>query len=266
MASFYQQRKENYTSQESINNSYPTHLHNQVELIYVTKGSLDVTIDGSTYHLSQGDMSICFPNLVHSTHTPDESNTVIIIFDVDFVCEFSNELLKSRPDSPVIEAKYITDEMVHCIEMIHGLYSTPHDYRISSSYLSILLAHMLPFLKLIKIKPSNDFDACQSILTYIDNHYTEDLSLELLANKLNISKYYISHIFSSKVKESFPVYLNQKRIKYAKHLLETTDKSIIEISYMAGFNSIRTFYRVFDYTYHISPAQFRTRLELENHL
>ena len=264
MLSFYQHREENYTSQVSTNNSYPPHLHKQVELIYVTSGTLEVSIDGSDYTLSKGDISICFPNLIHSTKTLHASTEILLIFDVALISDFSNELLKTRPLCPYIQSRNVTKTVINCINELNKCFESATDSRIITGYFCILLGYLLPQLTLIENKGIYDLNACQQILIYIDSHFKEHITLDSLSVSLNISKYYISHIFTSKVKLSFPTYLNIQRARYAKHLLKTTTMSVTEISYDSGFNSSRTFYRVFKELYHITPLQYRESLTFAN--
>ena len=264
MLSFYQHREDNYTSQVSTNNSYPPHLHKQVELIYVTSGTLEVSIDGLDYTLSEGDISICFPNLVHSTRTLYSSTEILLIFDVELIADFSNELLKTRPLCPHIQSSMVTHKIIRCINELNECFESNTDSRIITGYFCILLGYLLPKLTLIENKGIYDLNACQQLLIYIDNHFKETITLDSLSIVLNISKYYISHLFTSKVKMSFPTYLNMQRVRYAKHLLKTTTMPITEISYESGFNSSRTFYRFFKETYHITPLQYRESLTFVN--
>ena len=66
-------------------------------------GNMVITIDDMEYNASAGDILICFPNLVHATHTPVSSTALFFIFDVGFVNDYSNELLKMHPAAPLIK-------------------------------------------------------------------------------------------------------------------------------------------------------------------
>ena len=65
---FYQSRVESFSSFLSDDNTYPAHLHRQVELMYVVSGSLDIIVEGETYHLKQNDISLTFPDKIHSLY------------------------------------------------------------------------------------------------------------------------------------------------------------------------------------------------------
>jgi len=257
MYGFYQSHQDDFSCRETINNCYPAHLHKQVEIIYIRSGTLKSTINGNETLLLPGDMSICFPNTVHSTESIGESSAILIIFDAKLVGAFSNELLNHYPEVPFIKKDCISESIKSCFDMILHNCTHKQDLRISIGYLYILLGNLSSTLKLIKNKNVDLQDTCRVILEFINNHFTEDISLESLSNSLNISKYYISHIFSEKIRTSFPAYLNRCRIDYAKSLLRNTSDSVTQIGFDCGFNSSRTFYRAFKECYQMTPLEYR---------
>lgn len=92
MSAFYQNREEEYSVTTTLNNTYPLHLHRQVEMIYVKSGQLRVTIDDNSYVLNAGDLSIAFPNRPHSTESLGESEAILMIFNPEFAGGYINEL------------------------------------------------------------------------------------------------------------------------------------------------------------------------------
>ncbi len=94
-------------------------------------------------------------------------------------------------------------------------------------------------------------------IIYIDNNLNKDLSLERVANILNISQSYLSSLFSDTMKTSFSNFVNLRRVNRAKLLLETTDYSLIEIALECGFNSQSYFCYVFKKMEDITPTNFK---------
>lgn len=259
MNGFYQLRKEDFFCTETINNCFPAHLHKQAEILYVTKGKLKSTINGKEEILMPGDLSFCFPNSIHSTETIENSTAIMIIFDTAFVEAYSNELLNYYPDVPFMKKNTLPDHIHASFQMLLQSSVNKQDLRISAGYLTIILGNLLSSLFLLHNKNVDLQDTCHVLLAYINDHFTEQISLNSLAKSLNISKYYISHIFSDKIKTSFPCYLNRCRIDYAKHLLRNTNHTITEIGFDCGFNSSRTFYRAFKEYNHMTPKEFICR-------
>jgi len=92
---------------------------------------------------------------------------------------------------------------------------------------------------------------------YIATRYTNSsLSQEDVSDHIGISKYHLSRLFSKHLEQGFAEYLNQVRVKKAKELLVETRLSVIEISFLVGFNSPQNFGRVFKKFVGTTPKEF----------
>lgn len=94
-------------------------------------------------------------------------------------------------------------------------------------------------------------------LGYIREHYRENLSLEILADYLEITPEYLSTLFNKEVGINFTTFLKRFRISHAKRLLKGTDKKIYEISQEVGYNDPKYFNRVFKEEIGVSPGDYR---------
>ena len=85
-----------------------------------------------------------------------------------------------------------------------------------------------------------------------------DLNRDQLAAELGTNKLYLSNAISQHEGLTFSEYLNRWRLEYARQMLLTDHTSKIEaIAVMSGFNSVRTFYRLFQRYYQLTPTEFR---------
>ena len=82
-------------------------------------------------------------------------------------------------------------------------------------------------------------------VSYIGEHFMEEISLEQVAAFTGYSRYYFSRAFKNYFGISYSDYLTVKRVNEAVSLLVNTDKPVGEIATEAGFGSIATFNRVF---------------------
>lgn len=98
------------------------------------------------------------------------------------------------------------------------------------------------------------------MLTYIQEHFTEPITLQSLAGTLGYSYNYLSKYFNARVKTSFTEFLNDTRVNYACHLLRTTEKNITEIAYLCGYENIRSFNRNFIKKVLCTPKEYRSTL------
>ncbi len=94
-------------------------------------------------------------------------------------------------------------------------------------------------------------------LGYIEEHYSEELSLDILARKLNITGTYLSAYFKKKQGVNFVDYLNEVRIGKAKELLTGTDLQIQEVAVRTGYLNANSFIRTFKKITGLSPGEYR---------
>ena len=111
--------------------------------------------------------------------------------------------------------------------------------------------------KSVAIKLAEDLETLmQNEKLYQQN----DLSLEVLAEKLNSTKHFVSQVMNQNFRANFFEYINLKRIEEAKQLLRTTPReelNVIEIAYSVGFNNKGTFNSVFKKITGVTPTEFR---------
>lgn len=99
-----------------------------------------------------------------------------------------------------------------------------------------------------------------NVLGYINDHYSEDMSLDFLANKFFISKYHLSREFSRLVGTTVHRYITQKRLVIAKQLMSQGLPST-EVYQHCGFGDYSNFYRAFKAEYQISPKEYAAKLK-----
>lgn len=92
---------------------------------------------------------------------------------------------------------------------------------------------------------------------YIQQHYAENLSLEVLANYIHMNSFYFSTYFKKQTGKNFKDYLNQVRMQRAMELLITTDKKSYEIADSVGYTDYRSFTELFSRYYGQTPAAYR---------
>ena len=96
------------------------------------------------------------------------------------------------------------------------------------------------------------------VLDYIDSHYTEELTLDDIADFSGFSKYHFTRLFKQYTDSTFYDYLSFRRIKSAEELLAKPELSITEIALQSGFSSISTFNRIFKQKKGCTPSEYRS--------
>ena len=100
---------------------------------------------------------------------------------------------------------------------------------------------------------------CAAVRRYIDGHFKENISLDMLAELTHINKYYMVHAFSREYGVSPINYLISRRIQESRYLLSDTDHSLSQISHMLGFSSPSYFSQSFRKLEGMSPMEYRKR-------
>ncbi|MFK7693793.1 helix-turn-helix domain-containing protein [Paenibacillus sp. HJGM_3] len=94
-------------------------------------------------------------------------------------------------------------------------------------------------------------------LEYMETHYTKDVTLDIVAGKLNITPGYLSTYYKEKTGNNFIDTLNEIRIKKAAEILRQTDLRIQDIAEQVGYLNMNSFYRMFKKFMGITPTDFR---------
>jgi len=102
----------------------------------------------------------------------------------------------------------------------------------------------------------------KKVIGYMENHYSNDLSLDILADHCRISKFYLIKLFKEVLGCTPSQYLLGIRLEHAKHLLLNTNLDITRICFEVGFGSLNTFERVFKKRWGITISEFRKKYKV----
>ena len=109
----------------------------------------------------------------------------------------------------------------------------------------------------LRKKQLNYINLLSKVNTFIDEHYTEAITLKDICHNCNMSEYYFAHMFKKVTNSTFVNYLTAYRLEKALPLLLHSDKKIIDIALECGFFNTRSFNRVFQKFYSTTPSEYR---------
>lgn len=239
------------------------HFHSHIEIVYLLDGKVSAAINLKETHMNPGDLFIALPNQPHSYKDLIPTQSLLIILPKDFFDEYKSTIDISSLTVPVVRADKCSETIKSIIENIYinAFDNRPYRKSIIKGYAQALLGEIL---RNVSIKENHDDtpdDAMRRVVMHCLNNFKNSaLSLENISVELHLSKYYISHIFTNKIKISFNDFINEMRIEDACRLLKSDSKlSATQIAYEVGFGSIRTFNRAFVKFKGISPREFKNR-------
>ena len=92
---------------------------------------------------------------------------------------------------------------------------------------------------------------------YIEQHYAEEITLNLIAEKAHVNPAYLSTIFKENTGVNYSAYLTSVRVERAKRLLEQLDMNLSQIANAVGYSSTRYFSRTFEQETGMKPSEYR---------
>ena len=219
---------------------YETHDHSAVEILLTLEGMVTYTIEDKIYQVRKGEILIVPPDtkaMASYFHKPfhlrDGSDAHVRIREL---------LLRAREAYEKREMMWNT----MCYSCILRVYAT-----LGQRYLSGIKPRTGDNMR------NMDSEVINAVMTYINNHYREELSLEDVARFAGFSRYYFSRSFKRQTGYSFKDYLCQKRLQVAMDLLIRTNRSMRDVAIESGFGSVATFNRVCREKKGCTPTQYR---------
>lgn len=120
-----------------------------------------------------------------------------------------------------------------------------------------LLLKIIDLIRFSQKPMQGENPTIKRIYTYVQEHLTEDFTVSSVAREMNISIYYLSHLFKTVTGISILEFRNEARLTKAKHLLINTDNSISEIALQCGYSNASYFAEIFSRSEKVSPTDFR---------
>lgn len=244
------------------------HTHYCSEMFYVTDGQGQFQIEDEIYPVSTHDLVIVNPNILHTELSRNAHPLAYIVLGIEDV-----ELTSSSEDEDVqfciINLKSIKDTVrFYFDQILKEITGKTPDCEIMCRNLMenllILLSRQANFAVTLTPIQKKGTRLCIAVRQYIDNHFKENLSLEMLAELTHVSKYHMVHVFTEEYGISPINYLIHRRIEEGKKLLQTTDYSLTLIGRTLGFSSPSYFSQSFKKHANCTPMEYRKQSRKED--
>lgn len=241
------------------------HTHSCSELFYVTNGSGQFLVEDEFHPVSVHDLVIINPYVRHTETSLNSRPMEYIVLGVEGL-ELS---VHNQQDSRfcIVSFHGIRDMfLLYLQQMIKEINTRATGYEtVCQNLMEILAIHLMRqsnFTATLSPVLRNSTSLCASVRRYMDEHYKESITLDMLAQMFHVSKYHMAHLFTETYKISPINYMLSLRIQEAKQLLQTTDYSLSLISRMLGFSSPSYFSQSFRKQTGTSPQEYRRQYRL----
>lgn len=256
--------------------SFLWHWHKEIELTLILQGEINYQINDTIYHLKEGDGLFCNSNALHTGFAYRGLDCIYIstTFHPRFLYGYENSILQTKYtdhliDTPALAGLSLSPSVPWQKEILGGL---SHIWEISqkppASYeMQLHLALAKVWLLLWEntafdqtdsdIRAPKNMDRLKTMLSYIQNHYTEKITLADIAEAVNICQSECCRFFKKHMKESLFDYLLSFRIEKSLPLLADGSLSITEIASRSGFSSASYYTKVFRERMGCTPSQYQ---------
>lgn len=270
MKAFHEVR--NYASdlmvwhREFENISFIAHWHREIELLYIKKGSICMQVTNHAFTAKEGDLVVCDTGEIHYSNSCSRGSILdFIIFDTGLISSHYQHHSFAKPllTAEELEASGLKKRLLALETLIDMELSDKKPY-----YQELIRAALQNFwFRLLRIMPMDEggstknrrtvmLEEFQSLLSYMEEHASENITLEMAAEKMHFSPSHFSKVFKQLTGTGFVRYLNTIRITLASELLSRSDLPMIQIAFACGFQNVRNFNRVFKEITGSTPSEY----------
>lgn len=254
--------------------SFPWHWHPEIELTWIMSGQIEYYVNDRKYLLKEGDGLFCNSNALHSGYMKDGKNCdyLSVTFHPRFIYGYENSLLQTKyvdfitanEDWHSLMLKKDVDWQHDIIRQIEAIYQTartaPPDYELQAHLILTGIWQKLYryyySLPAASRQPQKHLARLKEILSYVQAHYAQELTLDEIAEHMNICKSECCRFFKKYMKMTIFDYILFLRIQNSLPLLREGE-SITKIASMSGFSTSAYYGQIFKRYMGCSPSRYR---------
>lgn len=263
-----------------FNTNVPYHTHFHYEIYYFHGGKVNYLINDRIYVLEPGDLLLMHGMTLHRANVDPsvEYHRSTLHFDPFYFKQFiqppfaadllvpfqklQNVRLQLRgSDKTEVEASLIK---------LNQLYSQNNSFS-HQRFQALLLDFLIMInqlcqqpLKAMTAFPSSKEHHVQAVISYLECHFHEDITLNGIQTELHLSKYYLAKTFKEVTGITIFQFLMQRRIYQAKIDLIDGNQPITDVGYEVGFKHPSHFSRAFKLQTGLTPEQYRKQHKLQS--
>lgn len=248
------------------------HSHDHIEMAYVISGNGKYLIEDRLYDVAEGDLLIFNPGVRHQSLPSEEGDTPTTEFFIGFSNIQLQDLEKNYiplpgPGNILHTAGELRQKIFKICSSMEAENALGYQgrYFVLKAYLMQMLVYVIRAQSQPMEVPAgyafesiNKKYVVEQIVSYFEDHYSEKISLDRIAENMYLSTFYISKIFKTETGDT-PIHrLIKIRLEKAREILEKdADLSIKEVADRVGYKDVYHFSKQFKKHYGISPSKIR---------
>ena len=255
---------------------YPLHWHNAIEIVYVLKGKINISIDTDNFELYENELEIINVDESHRLYSNEDNKILLFHIEQSFFEKYYKDIKNiyfytNTSDFGAQEGEeynilrtLLAKLLCESVQKVEN-----YDEEIESILIDLLFHLINNFHYLIyeqeELKDNKEqLERYHRISKYIFNNYNNNITLQSIAKKEFLSPHYLSHEIKNVTGYSFTDLINLTRVEESVKLLLDTDMSIYELSEEIGFSHTRYFNKHFKIYYNCTPLQFRRKNKVDD--
>ncbi|MDR1699757.1 MAG: AraC family transcriptional regulator [Lachnoclostridium sp.] len=246
------------------------HLHNFYEMFFLLEGEINFYIHRSNYHVKAGSLIVMNDLEVHRAINPgnQEYKRIYIHIPPDFFNKYPcngidlSSCFKKRNTGEKNLILLDKSQMSYFVRQYNHICDSEaytaagRELLIDTYLLQILVVANNLFDQHTHTIPNEYSSEIRDVITYLELHLLDKITLEALSNQLSLNKYYLCHRFKEETGTTIFNYLHLRRIAVAKSLL-SDGKNVTEACYQSGFNDYSNFITSFKKVTGITPKHYQ---------
>jgi beta-xylosidase/AraC-like DNA-binding protein len=248
-----------------------THYHQNLDILYVIKGRMDVQIDDAKYRMNSGDFILVNANKRHTIYSKKGILGARFFIDFHMLAEYMGTMDLMFWCNTVTDKNDMYDRMRELLDRILDYYFEKDTNALHLNSLCYEMLYLLTGNFMVKVgdarlttDSSLDRMRLKQIQNYIQSNYQSQISLNDLSEKLYLTNAYLSKYIKKHMGLSFSKYLNNVRLFHAMDELSYSNKSITRIALDNGFPTSAAFTKSFRDMHGESPSEYRKKIQMEN--
>ena len=246
----------------------PLHWHREFEILHIVSGEFKLYLSNVEYVLKPGDIAFIGCGLLHRGD-PVDCVYQCTVFDLNMLRRRSNDRLSPLLLS-VISGEtgvdcLLTDKNSELYKTVIRLFNNLHEHREYFEFavfgelfnmFSLLFAGKKAKKAAKSKRSAHKADTMATIVSWIEEHYAEHISLKQLAALCGMNEKYLCHLIKEYTNSTPVEYINKLRIESACHEMTVNHKTVTEAAFESGFNDLSYFSRTFKKLKGVTPKQY----------